>query len=199
MNYFTGRNFIIVALLLMSVASGYFAVSTFRRDKGEIYIQLHEIFEELALPFRLAKLSSLPVDASILVPVHGISLPQIDDTWGAARAEGREHEGTDIFAQRGTPIYASIHGYVVRTGYGELGGNFVTVMGAGGRRYYYAHLDSVAVGIEGGEEVFKDTVVGFVGNTGNASGTPPHLHLGVYENREAINPFPLLIDRNSSL
>jgi murein DD-endopeptidase MepM/ murein hydrolase activator NlpD len=69
-------------------------------------------------------------------------------------------------------------------------------MGAGGRSYYYAHLDSYAQGISVGNWVTTETVLGYVGTTGNAQGTPPHLHFGVYTSTGAINPLPLLKDRN---
>ena len=53
----------------------------------------------------------------------------------------------------------------------------------------------MATGLRVGQEVWTDTMLGFVGNTGNAITTPPHLHFGVYEGREAINPFSLLRNR----
>ncbi|HJS23180.1 MAG TPA: M23 family metallopeptidase, partial [Pyrinomonadaceae bacterium] len=71
----------------------------------------------------------------------------------------------------------------------------VSVIGSGGRVYYYAHLDSYAKGIEVGDRVTTRTVLGYVGTTGNAQGTPPHLHFGVYTMTGAINPLPLLSDR----
>ena len=83
---------------------------------------------------------------------------------------------------------------MIRAGVNNLGGNSVLAVGPGGVRYYYAHLDSIADGITFGTEVTADTVIGFVGNSGNASGTPPHLHFGVYENGPQ-NPYPLLVDR----
>ncbi len=103
--------------------------------------------------------------------------------------------GQDMFAPKGTPVFSAVHGYVRRTGTNELGGNIVFVTGAGGRRYYYAHLDRIAHGLHAGQAVTTDTVLGFVGTTGNAITTPPHLHFGVYEGREAIDPLPLLRDR----
>jgi len=71
----------------------------------------------------------------------------------------------------------------------------VSVIGDGGRVYYYAHLDSYAPGIAVGEPVTRQTLLGYVGTTGNAQGTPPHLHFGVYTSSGAINPLPLLVDR----
>jgi len=118
---------------------------------------------------------------------------------GAARAEGRTHEGVDIFADRGTPVFSATRGYVTGLNIGDRGGTNVMVIGPGGLYYYYAHLTRIANGIEPGTRVTQDTVLGFVGNSGNASDTPPHLHFGIYpEMWEAINPYPQLVERWSN-
>lgn len=153
-------------------------------------------FQQVTLPIKLLNLSNQPADEKLLMPVYGARVSGVSDTWMAARDGGeRSHEGQDIFAPRGTPIFSATKGYVTRIGEGELGGLFVFVTGAGGRRYYYAHLDSYASGLDVGDEVTTDTVLGFVGNTGNARTTPPHLHFGMYERREAVNPISLFVDR----
>jgi peptidoglycan LD-endopeptidase LytH len=69
------------------------------------------------------------------------------------------------------------------------------VLGAGGRVSYYAHLDAYAEGLKVGDVVTTGAVLGSVGTTGNARGTPPHLHFGVYAPGGAIDPLPLLTDR----
>ena len=76
-----------------------------------------------------------------------------------------------------------------------MGGHTVSVIGDGGRKYYYAHLDSYAPKLEVGDWVTRKTVLGYVGSTGNADGTPPHLHFGIYTTTGAIDPLPLLKDR----
>jgi murein DD-endopeptidase MepM/ murein hydrolase activator NlpD len=129
------------------------------------------------------------------VTVEGVHVKQIANTWHGPRSGGRQHEGQDIFAKRGTPVLSATDGYVTRIGENSLGGHTVFVMGAGGRSYYYAHLDSYAPGISVGDWVTTDRVLGYVGTTGNAQGTPPHLHFGVYTTTGAINPLPLLRDR----
>ena len=65
------------------------------------------------------------------------------------------------------------------------------MLGPGGQRHYYAHLDRYA-DIENGQRVRPGTVLGYVGTTGNAKGTPPHLHYGIYASGGAINPYPFL-------
>ncbi|WP_373779023.1 M23 family metallopeptidase [Glaesserella sp.] len=113
------------------------------------------------------------------------------DTWHSPRGGGRKHEGSDIFAKRGTPIYANISGIVVKKGQNRLGGNIVSVLGVDGRVHYYAHLEDFG-DIEKHQWIDKGTIIGTVGDSGNAKGTPPHLHYGIYTKTGAVNPFLLV-------
>jgi murein DD-endopeptidase MepM/ murein hydrolase activator NlpD len=153
-----------------------------------------KIKDKLVLYVRVAQLSAQQPDQSLSMPLPGVTRKQITNTWHAARGE-RRHEGQDIFAPRGTPILSATDGYVVKIGQNNLGGQTVSVIGAGGRIYYYAHLDSYATNLFEGDYVTRQTVLGYVGTTGNADGTPPHLHFGVYARGGALNPLPLLSDR----
>jgi murein DD-endopeptidase MepM/ murein hydrolase activator NlpD len=141
---------------------------------------------------RVAKLFREPAPAVLPVPVEGVDRSELVNTWGAARSEGRTHEGIDIFAPRNTQILSATHGIVIRRGWNRLGGRTISVLGPGGLYHYYAHLeeyDAPDVGdwVEAGE------VLGYVGNSGNAAGTPPHLHYGIYGwNGQATNPYPRL-------
>lgn len=129
------------------------------------------------------------------VPVQGVPMRAVRDTFGAPRPGDRSHQGVDIFAPQGTPVLATTRGLVARIGENSLGGTVVWVLGPGGDRHYYAHLNSVA-DVKIGQRIAPGDVLGTVGTTGNARGTPPHLHYGVYRRGEgAINPFPLLINR----
>ena len=157
---------------------------------------LNEAWEGITLPFRMAQLRAKAPDAVLIMPVAGVLVGQVTDTWGAPRSGGRKHEGQDIFAPRGTPIYSATEGYALSIGEGGLGGKKVFILGAGGRRYYYAHLDAFSETLEPNDYVTPETVLGYVGDSGNAKGTPPHLHFGVYTASGATNPLPLLIDRN---
>jgi peptidoglycan LD-endopeptidase LytH len=148
----------------------------------------------VTLPLRAARLVFAPPDESLNVPVAGVKAGQVADTWGARRGGGRRHDGQDIFAPRGTPVVSATDGVVVRVGENRLGGQTVSVLGAGGRVYYYAHLNSYAEGLKVGDLVRAGTALGQVGTTGNARGTPPHLHFGVYTPAGSINPLPLLAD-----
>jgi murein DD-endopeptidase MepM/ murein hydrolase activator NlpD len=144
---------------------------------------------------RVAKLYTQSPDTKIAMPLEDVSRKEVADTWGAPRGVGRQHEGQDIFAANGTPILSATNGFIYKIGENNLGGQTVSVIGSGGRVYYYAHLDSYAKGIAVGDRVSKRTVLGYVGTTGNAQGTPPHLHFGIYTWTGAINPLPLLTDR----
>lgn len=149
----------------------------------------------LLLYVRVARLYTQDPPSRIAMPLQDVPKKQIANTWHAPRGGNRLHEGQDIFAPRGTPIYSASQGYIYNIGENGLGGQTVSVAGAGGRFYYYAHLDSYAPRIEEGDYVTTKTLLGYVGATGNAQGTPPHLHFGVYSPTGAINPLPLLTDR----
>ncbi|HEX9630999.1 MAG TPA: M23 family metallopeptidase [Gemmatimonadales bacterium] len=123
---------------------------------------------------------SVTARASLGFPVAGRDMAGIRSGFGAPRDAGRrEHQGVDIFAPRGTPVVAAVAGRVSRVSTSRLGGNVVWLREDGiDRRLYYAHLDRHAV-LEGAWVRPGDTL-GFVGNTGNARTTPPHLHFGIY-------------------
>ena len=155
-----------------------------------------KVADKFVLFVHVAQLYTKDPDKKLAMPVKDVSTKQVANTWHAPRDGGRLHEGQDIFAPRGTPVLAATEGYVTRIGENALGGQTVSVIGAGGRYYYYAHLDSYAPHLAEGDYVTTQTVLGYVGTTGNAAGTPPHLHFGVYEStRGAMNPLPLLNDR----
>ncbi len=129
-------------------------------------------------------------DASLAFPVPGLSLAAIHSNFGVPRDAGRrDHHGVDIFAPRGTPVVAAVDG-AVSNQVSNLGGQVVWLRDARWRRsIYYAHLHDWAVA--DGAQVKAGDVIGYVGNTGNARTTPPHLHFGVYE-RGPADPYPFL-------
>lgn len=119
-----------------------------------------------------------------LCPINGAT--SFSDTWGAPRSGGRRHQGVDMFATRGTPIVAHVSGEV-RHSQSGLGGLQYYLYGDDGNRYFGSHLDSF--GASG--QVEAGTVIGTVGNTGNARWTSPHLHFEVHPGGgSAINPTP---------
>lgn len=155
-------------------------------------IEIERASDKASASFRYAGLLTKEPEAKIQNPVRKIKVSQITDTYGAPRGADRQHQGQDIFAPRNTPVYAAVNGYVWRISENKLGGNTVWTIGAGGRVYYYAHLERYAEDLKVGNAVTTETVIGYVGTSGNAQGTPPHLHFGVYTQNGAINPLPLL-------
>ena len=125
------------------------------------------------------------------VPVAGVLARNIRDTFGARRDVNRKHEGVDIFAPRGQAVLSSTEGVVIEVGVNSLGGRSVWVLGPQGHRHYYAHLESYG-DVKKGQWVPVSQKLGTVGDSGNAKGTPTHLHYGIYRLQGgAINPFPL--------
>ncbi|MBG9800125.1 stalk domain-containing protein [Brevibacillus laterosporus] len=120
-------------------------------------------------------------------------------TWGAD-AQGRNHEGIDIMAFHGVPVFSSTNGVINRLGWNNMGGWRVNITHSSGKyRVYYAHLSAFAPELKVGSSVKTGQLIGFVGDTGyGSSGTSgmfaPHLHFGLYSNQtgEAVNPYPFL-------
>jgi murein DD-endopeptidase MepM/ murein hydrolase activator NlpD len=137
------------------------------------------------------RLAGMPAPSTLPMPVANLKSRGLSDTWQAPRSPRRRHEGIDIFAKKGTPIISATEGIVLRRGQNSLGGNVVWVLGPAGHQHYYAHLDQFA-DLSTGDIVQVGTVLGYVGNTGNAKTTPPHLHYGIYTDAGAVNPYPLL-------
>ena len=133
----------------------------------------------------------LRVDASMAFPVAERDTRAILSFFGDTRDGGsRDHHGVDIFARRRTPVLSATDGRVYRVETTPIGGNVIWVRDSDEpQRIYYAHLDSQVV--QEGMEVERGTLLGFVGNTGNARTTPPHLHFSVYR-RGAVDPFYFL-------
>ena len=147
-----------------------------------------------------ATLRAAEESARLTIPVAGVREEELKDSWGAARSGGRAHKGVDIFAPAGTPVLAAAEAVLVRADTTGAGGNALYLRGMDGRTvYYYAHLQRFRAGLRPGDLVRRGEVIGFVGSTGNVSGSP-HLHFGVSvvadPNRVGrgrdLNPYPLL-------
>lgn len=143
---------------------------------------------KLQFPF-LLKIYTEPIYA---FPVSGGGNKNIQSFWADPRGDGsRSHEGVDIFAARGTPVIAITDGIISSAGERGLGGKQVWLRdGLFGKNIYYAHLDSIAV--SEGKRVKVGDTLGFVGNTGNAITTSPHLHFGIYKSKGAVNPLSFI-------
>ena len=127
-----------------------------------------------------------PAGACPVGPVHSFT-----DTWHAPRSGGRKHQGTDVFAPYGSPAYAVVDGVVDKWSTGGLGGIALWITGDNGDRYYYAHNVSNVARV--GERVKAGQLVAYVGTTGNAATTPPHIHFEAHPGGgSARNPYPWL-------
>lgn len=152
--------------------------------------------------FEATPTAAAEVGSSLVMhmPVEGLRVAEVGNNFGAARG-GRWHEGVDLFAARGTPVRPAATGVVWHAGETALGGLAIAIDGDDGMRYFYTHLDSIAPGIRDGQRVSLQQVIGYVGNTGNAAGGPPHLHFAVYAPTSdgaawlAFDPTPHLVDR----
>jgi murein DD-endopeptidase MepM/ murein hydrolase activator NlpD len=133
-------------------------------------------------------------------PVRGVSAAALVDSFQDARSGDRTHHALDIMAPRGTPVVAVDDGVVVKLHQSAAGGISVYQFdGPGQYGYYYAHLDRYADGLQEGQPVRRGDLLGYVGSTGNAPESAPHLHFAVFRVQDRarwwggqpLNPFPL--------
>ena len=130
--------------------------------------------------------------SQLRMPVIGVTARNLSDSWHDPRSGGRVHKGIDIFAPKGTEVIAVADGIVSYIGDQKLGGHCIWLTTENGSSFYYAHLDRWAPGLYEGMEVQAGDLLGFVGNTGNAKYTPSHLHFGVNQSDEMVDPYPIL-------
>jgi murein DD-endopeptidase MepM/ murein hydrolase activator NlpD len=134
--------------------------------------------------------ADVPAPEAPLCPVKGAGKWDFSNSFGAPRDGQRQHAGNDIFAKRGTPVVAVVDG-TVRLVTGGRAGQGVYLDGVDGVTYYGAHMNETKVG--NGQAVKRGDVIGTVGSTGNAAGTPTHLHFEVKPgNGASIDPYALL-------
>jgi murein DD-endopeptidase MepM/ murein hydrolase activator NlpD len=140
----------------------------------------------------------------LLFPVDGVSPDDVADTFDDPRGSARSHEALDIMAPRHTPVRSVEDGRIARLFTSQAGGLTIYVFDPTETYcYYYAHLDRYAPGLKEGQAVSRGQMLGYVGSTGNASESAPHLHFAIFEltserqwwKGEPINPYPVLRDR----
>ena len=169
---------------LTSADSGQRMLRVLPRRDGEVVLRAQP---ELLRGGRFRAM--LRLAPTLAFPVQPGTDRDIGSKFGAPRDAGaRSHHGIDIFAKRGTPVVAAASGVVNRVNETNIGGKVVWLRDTFGNSLYYAHLDSQAV--SSGMRVDVGDTLGFVGNTGNARTTPPHLHFGVYRRGEGpVDPY----------
>mgnify|MGYP000623573264 CR=1 FL=1 len=142
------------------------------------------------------KINDLDEDAVDNIPIpilFGVEVRDLFPNFGDPRDGGsRSHEGFDIMAAEGTPIVSPTEAVVLRTSKGSSAGNYVTTANPGEETFVYMHLDEIA-DIDDGDVLKVGDIIGYVGNTGNASGGPAHLHLEIRDDdRDPTDPYPRL-------
>jgi murein DD-endopeptidase MepM/ murein hydrolase activator NlpD len=150
-----------------------------------------------------------PASLSIVFPIPRPYAFSFINDWGFARpGNSAGHQGTDVFAKKGTPLVAMADGVIgPKFGFLRIGGYRLHVVADNGVSYYYAHLNNdtpgtddglggaataYAPGIAPGVRVKQGQLIGYVGDSGDAETTPPHLHLGITVNGTWVNPYPYL-------
>lgn len=129
----------------------------------------------------------------MIIPVKDATTKSWDDEsfWAYPWGSSITHKGIDIFAAQGTDIIAATNGIVVYTHEGGKGGKSVMVLGPKWRFHYYAHMNEIKTFVF--KPLKRGTVIGTVGDTGNAKGKPPHLHYAI----TSPFPYPKLYDDES--
>jgi murein DD-endopeptidase MepM/ murein hydrolase activator NlpD len=131
--------------------------------------------------------------AKYVFPVFG-STASFSSDYGAPRAGTGWHQGNDIFAPIGVPVVAVADGVLSKVGVNTLGGNRLWLTDDFGNAYYYAHLSGYAPHVKDGVRVRGGELIGFVGNTGQAITTPPHLHFEIHPgDGPSVDPYPYLL------
>lgn len=171
-------------------------------DKREAPVSA-ELVREPAAPPPGARSTADPRAArGLLIPVKGLKREDLRDNFAEKRGL-RRHHALDIMAKRGTPVVAVDDGRVVRVRRHLLGGLTVYQYDPEERyAYYYAHLDGYAKGLKEGNVLRRGDLIGYVGSTGNAPASAPHLHFAITEmgperkwyKGVPVNPHPYLVD-----
>ena len=126
------------------------------------------------------------VDRQLLIPVEGVRPDALTRQFADERGGSRRHEAIDILAPRNTPVKAVEDGTIARLFYSKAGGITVYQFDPSANFcYYYAHLERYADGLREGAPVRKGQVIGYVGTSGNAPKTTPHLHFAIFRLTEA--------------
>lgn len=149
---------------------------------------------------KIRRRAEVITSGALIIPVAGVTSQGLVDTWGAARSEGRSHQGIDIMAPAGAQVRAAADGRIAKFFDSDRGGVTIYQFDTSERFvYYYAHLSRRADGLAEGDVVRQGDVIGYVGMTGNAPA--PHLHFEIQRltperhwwQAESMNPYPLLV------
>ncbi len=141
----------------------------------------------ILIPILIAGLL-LPQDLQI--PVEGATHSNWnpDSYWAYPWGKSVVHKGVDIYEKKGTPVLSATDGYILSSGYSDVAGNYILILGPKWRLHYYAHLNEITKVSSG--FIAKGDQIGTVGKTGNAKNTPAHLHYVI----ATLIPYPWRAD-----
>ena len=187
----------IILLLLYAVVIGlgmykpqFFLIKPAEDSSRKLFLKLNI---RLFTVFFLFLLIGFLIPQNLKIPVENATVSDYNQEsywfhpWGR---KGRTHKGVDIFAKKGTNLYSATNGVVLYTGTIGLGGKVVLILGPKWRLHYYAHLDAIST--ERFAFVSSKSLIGKVGDTGNAKGKPPHLHYSI----GTLIPYIWKVDRD---
>ncbi len=156
-----------------------------------------------------ASATAQPDDFELIYFPHTDVTSEFGNDWGDSRSGGRRHQGTDIFAAKHSEVRAVADGIVVALGEKGRSGYYVRIEHAGGWESWYMHLNNdtpgsddgsggpgaaFAEGLEEGDYVPAGTVIGYVGDSGNAEGASSHTHFELHDGAHRVNPYEYLVD-----
>ncbi len=184
--------------MLMIVAGIVFAAATATAGEASLRNERLQRWADLAGPS-----TDTPRSASVtpLLPVEGVTAADLHDSFDEPRSKGRRHLAIDIHAPRNTPVVAAVDGQIRKLQLNGAGGlTIYQIDESGSHVYYYAHLQRYRAGVREGTFVHRGEVIGYVGTSGNATKTAPHLHFAIHEltsstdlwNGTPLDPYRLL-------
>jgi murein DD-endopeptidase MepM/ murein hydrolase activator NlpD len=146
--------------------------------------------------------------AGLAIPVLGVKMSDLVDTFDSARGSGRRHDAIDIMAAEGTPVVAAAAGTIEKLYFSHGGGGITIYERSPDKKwmYYYAHLQGYVPGLAEGQQVRRGQVIARVDHTGDANASAPHLHFAInsmapgerWWQGTPINPFPILAGNRTS-
>ena len=144
----------------------------------------------------------------IVMPLDGIDPTTLRSNFDERRGGGaRQHQALDIMAPRGTPVRSAAKGRVLALFTSANGGLMVYAADSSERWVLmYAHLDQYARGLTDSSRLERGQIIGYVGSTGNASPSAPHLHFAVarsadvsrWSRGKAVDPLPILVSARAA-
>ena len=155
----------------------------------------------MLVPITMALVVSTSAPQLMAPPLDGLKASELHDSFDQMRGASR-HEAIDILAARGTPVNAVVDGVIAKLFLSKAGGKTIYLFDPPGAFcYYYAHLDAYQPELREGMHVSHGQVIGYVGSTGDASPSAPHLHFTIFRlgpekhwwEGTAVNPYPILL------